>query len=88
MFTNRLYNIITLKPKAKSEYCAALNLVLRISRIRFPSQKNLNLVVHLQHDPGGSTAIYFCYTFMWNLFAFIVLKLPPPFQFGIWQFFF
>jgi hypothetical protein len=85
MGMNMLYNIFTLKPKAKSEYCSALNLVLRISRIRLSSQKDLNLEVHVQHDSGGSTAIYFYYTFMWNLFTFIVFKLSPPFQFGILQ---
>jgi hypothetical protein len=85
MCMNKLYNIITLKTKAKLEYCSALNLVLRISRIRLSSQKDLNLVVHMQHGPGGRTAIYFYNTFMWNLFTFIVLKLFPPFQFGIWQ---
>jgi len=42
---NMLYNIITLKRRAKSEYCSALNLVLRISRIWLSSQKDLNLVV-------------------------------------------
>lgn len=85
MCMNMLHNIITLKPKAKSEYCSELNTVLRISRIRLISQKDLNLVVHMQHDPGGRTAIYFYDTFMWNLFTFILLKLSPPFQFGIWQ---